>query len=169
MADNITVIISVVILIFVIRYIFGGPSRRSSDVPQTYPTQANSAPRYRVTPDKVEAVLSMFPHFPRQVVEADLGQTGSVERTIENILSNRLVAPPPPEPVGSSPSPTKASLAESIDFSKPAVEPPRVWEQTPEGRQANLRARKEFMVRQARAKLLEKQQASEEQASPKSD
>ncbi|KAI8614918.1 hypothetical protein BC830DRAFT_1125236, partial [Chytriomyces sp. MP71] len=127
----------------------------------------------------------MFPHYPPHVVEADLARTGSVELTLENILSGALVrefpdappraiapfaflltsnfifpllqpAPPPPPSQSVSGSETPASLAPSpylqaaLSRADEAPEPEKKWEQTTAGREANLRARKEHMVRMAR-------------------
>ncbi|KAJ3132449.1 hypothetical protein HK100_005334 [Physocladia obscura] len=105
----------------------------------------------------------MFPHYPRTTVERDLARTGSAELTIENILSGALPLPPPPVQQSTSSSSTaSSSLITPLSYlkgatassSEPLVEPPKVWEQTAEGREANLRARKEHMVRLARERAL---------------
>ncbi|KAJ3096650.1 hypothetical protein HDU97_005712 [Phlyctochytrium planicorne] len=113
----------------------------------------------------------MFPHFPRQVIEADLANTGSVEATCDNILSGALVAPPPPpasqntssgsssSSTGPTSNPLKSFIKdESIPI--PSVRE-KTWEPTKEAREASLRARKEQMVRMAREKL-KKARASDE-------
>ncbi|KAJ3284799.1 hypothetical protein HDU79_007850 [Rhizoclosmatium sp. JEL0117] len=120
--------------------------------------------------EKVDSVLSMFPHYPRDVIERDLARTGSVELTLENILSGALPAPPPPPvPQPSSSSSSTISSFSPSPYLTPKVldpdapEPPKVWEQTAAGREANLRARKEHMVRLARERM-EKEKAAKEAA-----
>ncbi|KAJ3090135.1 hypothetical protein HDU96_003526 [Phlyctochytrium bullatum] len=102
----------------------------------------------------------MFPHFPRHVIEQDLAATGSVEATCDNILSGALVPPPPePTPTHTSSSSSSASSAANPlrsfikDESAPIPVAEKVWQPTKEAREANLRARKEQMVRAARERL----------------
>ncbi|KND05028.1 uncharacterized protein SPPG_00707 [Spizellomyces punctatus DAOM BR117] len=177
MADSTTVVISVALIILFFRYIvFGGPSQSSSSSNRTTAAPISStraSPIRHVSPDKVDTVLSMFPAFPRSTIEADLARTGSVEQTCENILTGVLVPPPQPIPSSSTGSSSSSTLSKSTgtpshaalstlinDTNAPLSEPPRMWEQTAEAREKSLRARKEYMLRQARQKMLEKQQRS---------
>ncbi|KAJ3070866.1 hypothetical protein HK102_006568, partial [Quaeritorhiza haematococci] len=100
MADPITLVISVVILYLFFKYVLGtgqqqaNPAARNNAAFTTGRGTTSAAPArplYRVSPDKVDTVLAMFPHFPRATIEADLARTGSVELTCENILSGALV------------------------------------------------------------------------------
>ncbi|KAJ3323192.1 hypothetical protein HDU76_013718 [Blyttiomyces sp. JEL0837] len=117
----------------------------------------------------VDTVLSMFPHFPRRTIEDDLAITGSVEATCDKILSGLLVPPPTPTPEPSSSSTSSkqhTSFLQQVQHdvieSKPLGEAPKkVWESTAEEREANLRARKEHMVRLARE--TRKKKAEEEE------
>ncbi|KAJ3202739.1 hypothetical protein HDU82_007104 [Entophlyctis luteolus] len=122
----------------------------------------------------------MFPDYPRATIERDLARTDSVEQTLDNILSGALVrtsgpyassrltiipqpAPPPVSPPATastrnselpasfSPSPYLVSPSESD-----APPPENVWNPNPTSREANLRARKEHMVRLARERALKK-------------
>ncbi|KAJ3213815.1 hypothetical protein HDU67_002409 [Dinochytrium kinnereticum] len=163
MADSVTTIVALVILFFLIRFLFGGgdpaPANGSGAARGNGAQRAaRSQPRrlHPVSPAQVDTVLSMFPHFPRNVIEADLAATGSVEATCDNILSGALV--PPPQPISSSSSKTGPTTNPLKNFIKddsvpmPSVHE-KVWEPTREGRESNLRARKEQMVRMAREKL----------------
>ncbi|KAI8852362.1 hypothetical protein BC829DRAFT_430708 [Chytridium lagenaria] len=157
MADSVTLIVSLVVLFFVLRFIFGGGQPNAGAAART---QRGRAPprRYPVSPAQVDTVLNMFPNFPRHIIEADLGMTGSVEATCENILSGSLV-PPPPDP---TPSPASAKIGvvanplrnfiKDDSVPMPTVQE-KVWQPTKEEREANLRARKEMMVMKAREKL----------------
>ncbi|KAJ3415404.1 hypothetical protein HDV05_004998 [Chytridiales sp. JEL 0842] len=205
-SDAVTVIVSLVIIFFVLRYLLdaeadvidssinvsvtllkpplttqlahtGGPTPPSTSNPSRTAGAAVNGVRpaagrprrlHPVSPAQVDTVLGMFPHFPRHVIEADLAATGSVEATCENILTGLLVPPPPPPTPSpaSSATPSHASSSLSQLVAKVASSPPtaesipkKVWEATPEAREANLKARKEMMVKQAREKL--KKQAEE--------
>ncbi|KAJ3356147.1 hypothetical protein HDU83_001726 [Entophlyctis luteolus] len=100
-SDPLTIVVSLVVLFFVLRYLFGG-----SPAPATSPNQnrrgertdsradagGGAARRRRIVdPAKVDAVLAMFPDYPRATIERDLARTDSVEQTLDNILSGALV------------------------------------------------------------------------------
>jgi hypothetical protein len=105
----------------------------------------------------------MFPTFPRNVIQTDLGQTGSIESTIERILTGQLVAvsfygsdddqlicqpPTPVAPQASTTAPKKE--IKTIDLDRPVNEPAKKWESDPDLRSMNLQQRKAYMVQQAR-------------------
>ena len=46
-----------------------------------------------IRPEDVDRILEMFPNINREVIVADLQQTGSAELTIENILAGRIAPP----------------------------------------------------------------------------
>ena len=52
---------------------------------------------FQVTPDMVAAVLEVAPHVPARLVQEDLRETGSINRTIENIFEGRLIVPEEPD------------------------------------------------------------------------
>ncbi|KAJ3229405.1 hypothetical protein HDU78_009065 [Chytriomyces hyalinus] len=174
--DPVTVVVSLLLLFFILRYLLASPQQSQTNNRQQNGAAATAntgrTGRRQVVPaERVDAVLQMFPNYPRNVIESDLARTGSVERTLDNILSGALPAPPPPPPANSSSSVSEAPVAFSASPYLAAaisqasnVEPEKVWEQTPAGREANLRLRKEHMVRQAReraaAALAAKQSAS---------
>ncbi|KAJ3377957.1 hypothetical protein HDU84_008083 [Entophlyctis sp. JEL0112] len=174
-ADPLTIAVSLVVLFFVLRYLFGpslqrlpllvlirvqSPPHRS---PPKARTDAANAPTPAPTSAPVDAVLAMFPDYPRATIERDLARTDSVEQTLDNILSGALPAPPPVSapatastrnselPASFSPSPYLVSPSESD-----APPPENVWNPNPTSREANLRARKEHMVRLARERALKK-------------
>ncbi|KAJ3073362.1 hypothetical protein HDU98_001711 [Podochytrium sp. JEL0797] len=171
--DPVTIVVSLVILFFVLRYLLA-PAEASANPQLQQGTRAASAggrPRRQqaVSQAKVDAVLSMFPNYPRHIIEQDLARTGSVEMTLENILSGALPAPPPPAPTASSSSSIPSTFSPSpyltptvLDPSSP--EPAKVWEQTAKGRELNLRARKEHMVRVARERMEREKAKAEEEA-----
>ncbi|KAJ3221430.1 hypothetical protein HDU81_010641 [Chytriomyces hyalinus] len=158
--DPVTVVVSLLLLFFILRYLLASPQQSQTNRQQNGAATANTGRTGRrqvVPPERVDAVLQMFPNYPRNVIESDLARTGSVERTLDNILSGALPAPPPPPPTNSSSSVSEAPVAFSASpylvaaiSQESNVEPEKVWEQTPAGREANLRLRKEHMVRQAR-------------------
>ncbi|TPX56707.1 hypothetical protein CcCBS67573_g09327 [Chytriomyces confervae] len=175
--DPVTVVVSLLLLFFILRYLLASPQQSQTNNRQQNGAAATAntgrtGRRQVVPPERVDAVLQMFPNYPRNVIESDLARTGSVERTLDNILSGALPAPPPPPPqANSSSSVSEAPVAFSASpylaaaiSQKSNVEPEKVWEQTPAGREANLRLRKEHMVRQAReraaAALAAKQSAT---------
>ncbi|KAI8828791.1 hypothetical protein BJ741DRAFT_625118 [Chytriomyces cf. hyalinus JEL632] len=176
--DPVTVVVSLLLLFFILRYLLASPQQSQTNNRQQNGAAATAntgrtGRRQVVPPERVDAVLQMFPNYPRNVIDADLARTGSVERTLDNILSGALPAPPPP-PANSSTSVSEAPVAFSASpylaaaiSQESNVEPEKVWEQTPAGREANLRLRKEHMVRQAReraaaAALAAKQSTSSE-------
>ncbi|KAJ3125520.1 ADP-ribosylation factor GTPase activating protein, ER-Golgi transport [Nowakowskiella sp. JEL0407] len=123
---------------------------------------------------KVNQVLELFPMYAtptaRIIVELDLLKNkGNVENTCENIIAGRLRIPtPPPAPQPSSskinaPSTSSKGFIESVDLNKPleGETPSRTWDNSPQARQQNLRQRKEFMIKQARQKFLEQQEANQ--------
>ncbi|CAO3598857.1 unnamed protein product [Absidia cylindrospora] len=123
----------------------------------------------------------MFPNVPTAAIQANLQRTGSVEVTVDNALRDGGL-PMPPTPTTSqpgSPSLNEDSTTSSTSTSKSTnygsliqrykldeqnlmqgdlTEPPKVWELDAEKRQEMLKKRKEFMVLQARKKLVEQQQ-----------
>ncbi|KAJ1548676.1 hypothetical protein HK405_000816 [Cladochytrium tenue] len=189
MADAVTLVVSLVILYFIVRYLLGGGGTNADS--RTATSRAAAAGRlagspsvgagarlptrprrlHAVSPSQVDAVCSMFPHFPRHMIEADLAVTGSVEATCDKILTGLLLPPPAPAPSSSStstsssaPGAGKPSWTPVVvstlgsraadDAGPPAAEPPKnVWEASPEKREAHLRARKEHMVLAARERL----------------
>ncbi|KAI9338192.1 hypothetical protein BDR26DRAFT_919477 [Obelidium mucronatum] len=177
--DPVTIVVSLVILFFVFRYLLASQTNESPNGSRQAGTAAGSQaaaagtgrrPRRQVAVSqaKVDAVLNMFPNYSRDVIEQDLARSGgNVEQTIENILSG-VLPPPPPPPVEPSSNASSSSSSPStpsaftpspyltpkvLDPSTPTTEPPKVWEQTSAGREANLRARKEHMVRLARERM----------------
>ncbi|KAI9216641.1 hypothetical protein BC828DRAFT_393157 [Blastocladiella britannica] len=75
-------------------------------------TGGAAAPRARAVSDQMVAqVLSMFPDMDPATIRADLAQTGSVESTIDRILSGRVRrAPPPPAAAAASTTATPAAF-----------------------------------------------------------
>ncbi|KAJ3146767.1 hypothetical protein HDU89_006022 [Geranomyces variabilis] len=157
MADTLAVLLGAFLFFIVVKYVVLGGPTSTSRTPRTAAVAQRSRPAYPVSPEKVDTVLAMFPAFPRATIQQDLARTGSVEQTCENILTGALVPPPAPiRPSSVSQTPASGSkdgsrYAAKLNLgSEPLVEPAKVWEQTPEGREQNLRARKEFMLQQAR-------------------
>ncbi|KAI8988261.1 hypothetical protein BDF20DRAFT_854722 [Mycotypha africana] len=132
----------------------------------------------------IETVRAMFPDISVAAIQADLQRTGSVETTVDNALRNGTLSLPPsarPSPSlsrNSTPnlngshasgssistgrnSPNHSNLIQrykiDVQNQDDAVEPPKVWEASPDKRQEILKKRKEFMVLQARKKLMEQQ------------
>lgn len=128
---------------------------------------------------QIDQVRAMFPHFSDDEIRDDLSRTGSVDQTIENILSGRFVvcssssckniAPEfqsKPFPLFSSsqpqPPPSQSStdksgkqiksttMASLLKQPAPDIRPPNKWESSPEARAENLRQRKAFMLHEAR-------------------
>ncbi|KAJ3026191.1 UNVERIFIED_CONTAM: hypothetical protein HDU68_006065 [Siphonaria sp. JEL0065] len=178
--DPVTIVVSLVILFFVLRYLLASPADDAAQRHQTGSgVQAGSSgngrrpPRRRVAVSaaQVDSVLQMFPTYPREAIEQDLARNGgNVEQTLDNILSGAIPAPLPPiEPTSSNSSATPSAFTPSpyltpkILDGESTAEPPKVWEQTSSGREANLRARKEHMVRLARERM-EKAKAEAEAA-----
>ncbi|KAI8830322.1 hypothetical protein BJ741DRAFT_652412 [Chytriomyces cf. hyalinus JEL632] len=178
--DPVTVVVSLLLLFFILRYLLASPqqsqtNRQQNGAAATGTNTGRTGRRQVVPPERVDAVLQMFPNYPRNVIESDLARTGSVERTLDNILSGALPAPPPP-PANSSSSVSEAPVAFSASpylaaaiSQESNVEPEKVWEQTPAGREANLRLRKEHMVRQARERAAAALAAKQSAASTSSE
>ncbi|KAI8928470.1 hypothetical protein BC831DRAFT_548296 [Entophlyctis helioformis] len=111
MASAVTVLVLLVLLALFGRYIlFGGrppaagagaraagPSGSGTGTPRTAATPRRRG-RHPVRADQVDTVLSMFPAFQRASIELDLSHTGSVDATIERILSGALVPVRAPAP-----------------------------------------------------------------------
>ncbi|KAJ3020414.1 hypothetical protein HKX48_000822 [Thoreauomyces humboldtii] len=170
MADVFTLLAAAILLALFVRYIIlGETTPATSATPSSQPAR----PHRPVPSHQTETVLQMFPHFPRHTIELDLSRTRSVEQTCENILTGKLVAPPPPvNPVPETQQPLRRPTGQQssnaflagLDLTKEAdagvgrLEELKVWESTPEARERSLRQRKEIMVRQARQKLLGKSQ-----------
>ncbi|KAF9027065.1 hypothetical protein BGZ52_004872 [Haplosporangium bisporale] len=133
----------------------------------------------------VETVRSMFPHVPTAAIHYDLQKTGSVEQTCDNILRDgSLPMPPAPRPptpptTASSSSSSAAGssvtngnlvqrfkLQEAAEKNYVPEEPSKVWGDSAEKRQEVFKSRKEFMVLQARKRMLEKE-AEKAQAAAK--
>ncbi|KAI8921222.1 hypothetical protein DFJ77DRAFT_426019 [Powellomyces hirtus] len=156
MADILTLIIAAVLFGAFVKYILFGGSNSQQQVGRPGAAPQRSQFLHSVPPEKIETVLAMFPAFPRSTIQQDLARTGSVEQTCENILSGVLVPPPAPV-IPTAPTASVRAAGSSSVFpahlatsTEPLVEPAKVWEQTPEDREKNLRARKEFMLQQAR-------------------
>ncbi|SAL95782.1 hypothetical protein [Absidia glauca] len=115
-------------------------------------------------------VHTLFPLLPTAAITADLQRTGSVETTVDNV--NR--AGGLPMPVTTMPSSYQPNSSgkhiqycnllqryklEGYHLIKDTLsEPPKVWETDALKRQEALKKRKEYMVLQARKKLLERQE-----------
>lgn len=176
MADAITLIVSLVIIYLILRLLLGsqpapsstrvgaGAGRLGGAAGTSYGRIGRPRRLHVVNPAQTDAVAAMFPHFPRDTIEADLLLTGSVEATCDRILSGALLPPPQRDQFpSSSPSSSHPSMNHStlklmkLDDSQPVgEEPEKVWESTPAARQANLKARKEHMIRLARERLKNK-------------
>lgn len=99
----------------------------------------------------------MFPNVDRTVLERDLRQTRSMERTVENALSGRLptrpIAPTPTTQDMKQPSTTETSqvkpgAADAIKVDPKLIE--RVWLDDPEQRHLSYHHRKMHMIQLAR-------------------
>ncbi|BEI80222.1 hypothetical protein CcaverHIS002_0107510 [Cutaneotrichosporon cavernicola] len=135
--------------------------------------------------DMVEAVTSAFPNEPINNVVYSLTRTRSAQVTSELILERGSLPNPPANftipdhlrppvavphpsataPGAEAPAPQKAtSLIDRYGLSARLEAEGGAstgkWEATREGREADLRARKERMVLEARRRMLEKQQKS---------
>ncbi|GMK54699.1 hypothetical protein CspeluHIS016_0112850 [Cutaneotrichosporon spelunceum] len=135
--------------------------------------------------DMVEAVTSAFPNEPLNNVVYSLTRTRSAQTTSEMILERGSLPDPPANflvpdhlrpPVSvphtsaaardtEAPVPQKATslidrygLGARLEADSAASS--SKWEATREGREADLRARKERMILEARRRMLEKQQKS---------
>ncbi|KAI8878984.1 hypothetical protein K501DRAFT_325759 [Backusella circina FSU 941] len=173
MNDSISILVAVFLILIALRWMLGGsPSNQQQQNQRRAPARRV----HRVTPQMIETVRAMFPDIPTAAIQADLQRTGSVETTVDNALRDGGLPLPPPTP--SSPSSNTGSPAGSsnrktpnhpsliqryrIDETKDTVEPPKVWESSPDKRQEMLRKRKEYMVIQARKKLLDQQKLKEQ-------
>jgi len=165
----------------------GGATGSSSSAATGVNTAATLGFRPRnVTPEMVQTVASMFPDIPEDNIRFDLLRTGNAERTVNTVLEKGFLPPPPPtyvRPAGSQPaarpqrapasaaatgsssSPSAPNLISRFHLEKRLSDPnisdqpagKGTWENTPEGRQANLAERKAQMILAARKRLLEKQ------------
>ncbi|KAI9494050.1 hypothetical protein BDB00DRAFT_820674 [Zychaea mexicana] len=192
MNDSVSILVAVFLILVALRWMLGG----SQQLPGQQAGQRRAPtrrPQHRATPQMVEMVRTVFPNIPIAAIVADLQRTGSVETTIDNALRDGgLPLPPPTTPPsppstagnanGSSSSSTGVQKSNYSDLmmrykikndSQDSVgeqveEPPKVWEASPDKRQETLRKRKEFMVLQARRKMLEKQKPKEPEAASSS-
>jgi hypothetical protein len=88
----------------------------------------------------------MFPNIPISVIEQELRQTGSIDAVCERLLRY---------PVTSTSSNVTAKVSSpNIDFNSPIQEPAKEWSTSSKDREANLRLRKEYMIKKARQKFL---------------
>ncbi|KAG1171857.1 hypothetical protein G6F70_006684 [Rhizopus microsporus] len=139
--------------------------------------QTTRRPQHRVTPQMIEMVRAMFPDIPVAAIQADLQRTGSVETTVDNALRDGgLPLPPSASPTTTTTTTTTTNNQPSssstgrnslnhanlvqrykidVDHVSEAQEPPKVWETSPDKRQEMLKKRKEYMVLQARKKMME--------------
>ncbi|KAF9218002.1 hypothetical protein BGZ59_003784 [Podila verticillata] len=184
MTDFVSITIVVVIIFMVFRWLSAPgdaqPSRQGQNRGRI-PTR----PARLVNPEMVETVRSMFPHVPTAAIHYDLQKTGSVEQTCDNILRDgSLPMPPAPRPptpptTASSSSSSAAGssvtngnlvqrfkLQEAAEKNYVPEEPSKVWGDSAEKRQEVFKSRKEFMVLQARKRMLEKE-AEKAQAAAK--
>ncbi|KAG0339305.1 hypothetical protein BG000_002386 [Podila horticola] len=183
MTDFVSITIVVVIIFMVFRWLSAPgdaqPSRQGQNRGRI-PTR----PTRLVNPEMVETVRSMFPHVPTAAIHYDLQKTGSVEQTCDNILRDgSLPMPPAPRPptpptTASSSSSSAGSsvtngnlvqrfkLQEAAEKNYVPEEPSKVWGDSAEKRQEVFKSRKEFMVLQARKRMLEKE-AEKAQAAAK--
>ncbi|KAI8994554.1 hypothetical protein BDB01DRAFT_831524 [Pilobolus umbonatus] len=173
MNDSVSILVAVFLILIALRWMLGGNQPNQQQPPRR--SGLRRAP-HRVTPQMIDMVRAMFPDIPTAAIQADLQRTGSVETTVDNALRDGgLPIPPPISPQQSSPNSNSSTPSNSrkspvhpnliqryhIDVNKSEspdfVEPPKVWESSPDKRQEMLRKRKEFMVLQARKKLLDLQ------------
>ncbi|KAF9320467.1 hypothetical protein BG003_006064 [Podila horticola] len=174
MTDFVSITIVVVIIFMVFRWLSAPgdaqPNRQGQNRGRI-PTR----PTRLVNPEMVETVRSMFPHVPTAAIHYDLQKTGSVEQTCDNILRDgSLPMPPAPRPptpptTASSSSSSAGSsvtngnlvqrfkLQEAAEKNYVPEEPSKVWGDSAEKRQEVFKSRKEFMVLQARKRMLEKE------------
>ncbi|KAG2226708.1 hypothetical protein INT45_001055 [Circinella minor] len=186
MNDSVSILVAVFLILVALRWMLGG----SQQLPGQQPGQRRAParrPQHRATPQMVEMVRNVFPNIPVAAIVADLQRTGSVETTIDNALRDGGLPLPPPVTPPSPPSNSNGSSsssgaqkpsnytnlmnrykidAETKDSSSEPEEPAKIWENSPDKRQETLRKRKEFMVLQARRKMLEKQQQKVKEAEP---
>ncbi|CAO3609043.1 unnamed protein product [Cunninghamella blakesleeana] len=175
MNDGISILVAVFLILIALRWMLG----RQPQNPQQRQRRTPARRTHRVTPQMIEMVRAMFPDIPVAAIQADLQRTGSVETTVDNALRDGglpmpAIPTPPSQPGSPSLNNTSSSSSrkttnhgsllqrykidsQSLNEEK-LEEPPRVWEASAEKRQEMLKKRKEFMVLQARKKLLEKQQ-----------
>ncbi|KAI8802401.1 hypothetical protein BJ742DRAFT_541161 [Cladochytrium replicatum] len=191
--DTATAIVTIVIIYFLLRFVFGSAPRPSQQSAQTNrPASSNQQallqqnqrlleasranPAFR---RKVDQVLEMFPDFApahaRVVIEVDLiRNNGNVDATCESILGGRLVAPPPPapSPVATSTGTKKAYAVPpptGLDITKPLEPAPRrLWAPTPEERSAHFKQQRDFMLKQAQYNFLRSAGASKSSPSASS-
>ncbi|ORE01992.1 hypothetical protein BCV72DRAFT_309535 [Rhizopus microsporus var. microsporus] len=176
MNDSVSILVAVFIILVILRWMLGG---NQSNQTQQRPNQrqATRRPQHRVTPQMIEMVRAMFPDIPVAAIQADLQRTGSVETTVDNALRDGSLPLPPSasptittttttttnnQPSSSSTgrnSPNHANLVQrykiDVDHVSEAQEPPKVWETNPDKRQEMLKKRKEYMVLQARKRMME--------------
>ncbi|KAL9061556.1 MAG: hypothetical protein Q9162_000088 [Coniocarpon cinnabarinum] len=94
--------------IIAVRYFFFSPSDASSS------NAASSTQRgYRVPPDRIDTLTSMFPQFPRRDIEWDLRRNGAnVQATTERILRDGRLPPAPQNFRAQTPPPAVGSNAQ---------------------------------------------------------
>ncbi|KAI9003899.1 hypothetical protein DFJ74DRAFT_713417 [Hyaloraphidium curvatum] len=149
MADVIGLIILIAVALFIIRLFAGGPespSRPQRAAPHRPPG------RHPVAQARVDQVAALFPNIRVDDIREDLARTGSVDATIENILSGRLVD----SSSSKSAAPPPSKLASLLEVEPLETPPPNKWESSPEARANNLKQRKAFMLQEARRKFMEK-------------
>ncbi|KAI9266762.1 hypothetical protein BDA99DRAFT_506613 [Phascolomyces articulosus] len=175
MNDSVSILVAVFLILVALRWMLGG----SQQLPGQQPGQRRAPsrrPQHRATPQMVEMVRNVFPNIPVAAIVADLQRTGSVETTIDNALRDGGLPLPPPvtppsPPSNSNGSPSSSSAQKSSNYTNlmnrykinaanegndnEPVEPPKIWENSPDKRQETLRKRKEFMVLQARRFVME--------------
>ncbi|KAG2235877.1 hypothetical protein INT48_008180 [Thamnidium elegans] len=171
MNDSVSILVAVFLILIALRWMLGGNQSNQQQGPRR---TAIRRPQHRI-----EMVRAMFPDVPTAAIQADLQRTGSVETTVDNALRDGGLPLPAPivsqqgspnmnngSPNSSSSSrksPSHLNLVQryKLDIQQDqnglAEEPPKVWESSPDKRQEMLRKRKEFMVLQARKKLMEQQ------------
>ncbi|KAF9428648.1 hypothetical protein BGZ94_001616 [Podila epigama] len=177
MTDFVSITIVVVIIFMVFRWLSASGDNQPRRQAQNR-GRMTTRPTRLVNPEMVETVRSMFPHVPTAAIHYDLQKTGSVEQTCDNILRDGSLpmppAPRPPTPLTTVASSSSSSVAtgsnsingnlvqrfklqEAAEKNFVPEEPTKVWGDSAEKRQEVFKSRKEFMVLQARKRLLEKE------------
>ncbi|CEG66492.1 hypothetical protein RMATCC62417_03063 [Rhizopus microsporus] len=187
MNDSVSILVAVFIILVILRWMLGG-NQSNQTQQRLNQRQTTRRPQHRVTPQMIEMVRAMFPDIPVAAIQADLQRTGSVETTVDNALRDGGLPLPPSasptttttttnnQPSSSSTgrnSPNHANLVQrykiDVDHVNEAQEPPKVWETNPDKRQEMLKKRKEYMVLQARKRMMEqanKQKEIEQESVP---
>ncbi|KAG5518533.1 hypothetical protein PMAC_002929 [Pneumocystis sp. 'macacae'] len=171
MNDGALVVISCLVLFFSLKWIFSNHEAANTRRLRT---------RREVSQNMVEIIHTMFPNIPIESIEYDLGRTGSVEATIETLLTHGNLPNPPPffiprlshlisariSSLDKKPTSSHDDLIKRYDlYARIKAEEERStqkqdetyqWYPEKEQREAQLRRKRETMILRARRSLKEK-------------